>query len=124
MDKRLTDRSLTQQLIIGLPFQYDDIVTTIRANKSEFQQAIKILNERERTIGQRKQSKALVAKGGKGAKALVGAADNESGSQKQDKRKHWKKNYYFKPYHQRGDQQGDQHGSQPPRTVYDAKKRC
>ena len=45
MGKRLTDRSLTQQLIKGLSYQYDDIVTTIRANKSEFRQAIKMLNE-------------------------------------------------------------------------------
>ena len=86
MEKRLTDWSLTQQLIRGLSYQYDDIVTTIRANKSEFHQAIKMLNERERTLRQCKQSKALVAKSRKAsAKALVGTT--ESSSQNQQNRK-------------------------------------
>ena len=70
-DRCLPDRSLIQQLSKQLPFHYDDIVTAIRMNKERttFRQALKMLIEQEKTLGNRKQSKALVAKS---AKALVG----------------------------------------------------
>ena len=124
MEKWLTDRSLTQQLIKGLLYQYDNIITTIRANKLEFSQGIKMLNEREHTLRQRKQSKALVAKSEKAsAKALVGTTESSSQNQ-QNRKPHWKNNR-GKPYHRR-DQRGYQpQGNQPPpRTIYDPKKQC
>ena len=127
MEKRLTDRSLTQQLIKGLSYQCDDIVSTIMANKSEFRQAIQMMNERERTRGQCRQSKAFVARSGKAnasAKALVGTTESSSQNQ-QNHRKPHRKNNRGKPYHhryQRGYQPQD--NQPPPRTIYDPKMQC
>ena len=62
-DRRLTDSNLTLQLIKGLPQHYDDVVMLIRMNKPRvtFHQALKLLAERERTLGIRRQAKALIA---------------------------------------------------------------
>ena len=55
-DRRLTDSNLTLQLIKGLPPYYDDVVMLIRMNKPRitFHQALKLLAERERTLGVRR----------------------------------------------------------------------
>ena len=112
MEKRLTDRSLTQQLIKGLLYQYDDIVTPIRANKSKFRQAIKMLNERERTFSSRKQSKALIAPGASHAGAPnAGAPTSHNynhnrnhgsyrGNNHRGGKPHWD-NYRGEPYHRK-----------------------
>lgn len=62
-ERRLTDSNLIYQLVKGLPPQYDDIATSIRLNKSkvDFHLALGQLIERERILGDRRQSKALVA---------------------------------------------------------------
>ena len=112
-DRRLQDSSLIQQLTKQLPFHYDDIVTAIRMNKGQttFWQALKMLIEREKTLGNRKQSKALVAKG---AKALVGTTGFGN-----HRKPHWKKNHCGKPYDRHNQQPK---GDQPPKKSYDPKK--
>ena len=67
-DRHLTDSNLIQQLIKGLPPHYDDVVTMIRMTKPRitFHQALKLLVERERTLSNCRQSKALVAGTGAG----------------------------------------------------------
>lgn len=52
-DRRLTDANLIFQLVKGLPMQCDDIVTAICASKFSFHQALLLLIERERVIGER-----------------------------------------------------------------------
>ena len=62
-DKKITDSNLILQLIRGLPPHYDDVVMMIRSNKAKltFRQALKMLIERERILGDRRQSKALIS---------------------------------------------------------------
>ena len=116
-ERRLPDSSLMQQLTKQLPFHYDDIVTAIRMNKGQttFRQALKMLIEREKTLGNGKQSKALVAKS---AKALVGTTGSGN-----HRKPHWRKNHHGKPY-DRQNQQGNQQpqSDQPPKKSYDPKK--
>ena len=122
-ERRLPDSSLIQQLTKQLPFHYDDIVTAIRMNKGQttFRQALKMLIEREKTLGSRKQSKALVAKSGKAnASALVGTTGSGN-----HRKPHWKKNHRGKPYDRQNQQSNQQPQSdQPPKKSYDPKKQC
>ena len=62
-NKKITDSNLILQLIRGLPPHYDDVVMMIRSNKAKltFRQALKMLIERERILGDRRQSKALIS---------------------------------------------------------------
>ena len=73
-----------------------------------------MLIEREKTLGSRKQSKALVAKSGKAnASALVSTTGSGN-----HRKPHWKKNHRGKPY----DRQNQ--GDQLPKKSYDPKKQC